>query len=228
MPGISILNYLLAFLKTTKVKTFGEQAMKTTFWTAVFAVAVCLATASAQPRLAIGVTGGANIGSTTVDKVAPIVGVSTWFRSEKSLFLSSEYQWFKACDRFPDAPAGLALGPFVGRNSTQRLAIGVHYPLIENNSTVSLPGIYFGHSWSRCSYELSDVYAVPPYSSGILTNHSQRSAVFGSWTVLMGRGDFHFIFQARYGYSFSRLSSFSLIAPAVFGQLVVGANFGIF
>jgi hypothetical protein len=202
--------------------------MKTTSWTTVFAAAVCLATASAQPQLAIGVNGGANIGSTAVDKVAPIVGVSTWFRTGKSLFLSSEYQWFKACDRFPDAPSGLALGPFVGRNSTQRLAIGVHYPLIKNNSAVSLPGINFGYSWSRCSYELSNVYAVPPYSSGILTDHSQRSAVFGSWTVLMGRGDFNFIFQARYGYSFSKFSSLSFVAPAAFGQLVVGAALGIF
>jgi hypothetical protein len=202
--------------------------MRLISWTAALVLTLVLSTGFAQPRFSLGVTGGMHIRSDG-DGASPIISASTWFRAAKHFLLSSEYQRFKGCDRYPSEPAGFVVGPFKARSSTQRLLVGLHYShQYKNTSSLMLLGINFGHSWDKRTYGFHEISTVPPFDDDLVTDHVQRSLLFGSLSVLDYDSRFPFFFQARYGFSFSELSSLSFNESAAFGQLVIGVHLGIF
>ena len=191
-------------------------------------IGITLSSAVAQPQFSVGLSGGVSF-IPSPNETSFIVGGSSWFHVIKPIWLSGEFLYSKGCDRYPDPPLGYLLVRRQSKSRTQRLAMGLHYPIkFKNVSTLNLLGINFGHSWDHCDYRVFEFAQETPDEFIPLTKDIQRSVLFGSLTAISPRKNFPFFLQARYGVSFSRLSSFSLVASKDFIHVVAGVHWGVF
>jgi hypothetical protein len=199
--------------------------------TKLFFTVICLAwfqiTAMAQTRLSVGAVGGFRL-KPSDSHFSPMGGVSAWYRMYQKVYWSGEYMLYDGIDYYSIPSGYVGAGLSTEGNLTQRLSLGLHYPVITRSSTSrDLIGLHFGQSWENRDYRL---VTLPLDNSGEAvvvteTASAQRSVLFASWTALGEVGSFPFFLQARYGYTFANESALSMQNKRSFLQAALGVHF---
>ena len=184
------------------------------------------ATATAQTRMSVGATVGTRIHPSD-SQLSPMGGVSAWYHMAKKISWSGEYLLYDGVDDY-SIPAGyIGTAVSTDNNLTQRLSLGLHYPILTRGSkNRDLIGLHFGQSWEKRNFSL---IAKRLNNSGeavtvTVTENTQRSLWFASWTALGQLGNFPFFVQARYGYTFAGGSLWSMEDSQSFLQAALGVH----